>query len=307
MIDEVMIAAPDETHEAVGTLQLRVADLSLRMVNLSADLRLGVDGAARRFVVDDEPADVNVQVSWGDLSDERDGEMLFDSGRLWQLFNEDGRYRFKFTSKLHPDIPYKVARFNSDFTSGEVRLHRPYFDDGREVYPLEYPLDELLLMNLLARGRGAEVHSCGVVDRDGRGLLFVGQSQAGKTTTARLWEGEAGVRILSDDRIIIRKEEGKFWMYGTPWHGEAELAAQSKAELTRIFFLRQARENRLDMQRGASAAARLLACGFPTFYDPVGLEFTSSFLDELTQSVPCYELSFVKDETAVDFVRREMS
>ena len=71
--------------------------------------------------------------------------------------------------------------------------------------PLEYPLDELLLQGLLARGRGAEIHACGIADGSGRGLLFVGQSGAGKTTMARLWEGERGITVLSDDRIILRR------------------------------------------------------------------------------------------------------
>jgi hypothetical protein len=148
-----------------------------------------------------------------------------------------------------------------------------------------------------------EIHSCGVGDADGRGYLFVGESGAGKSTSARLWLGEEGVELLSDDRIIVRREGERFWMYGTPWHGEAELSEPRRVELKRIFFLRHGARNELVPQTRIEAAARLFSNAFPTFYNAEGLSFTLEFLDELTQSVPCAELEFVPDRGVVDFVR----
>ena len=95
-------------------------------------------------------------------------------------------------------------------------LNRDCIDDAA-AYPLEYPLDELLIINLLAQGRGVEVHAAGVIDPEGCGHLFLGQSGGGKTTISRLWQGVERAEILSDeDRIILRKEAGRIWMYGTP-------------------------------------------------------------------------------------------
>src|SRR3989449_11671129 len=141
-------------------------------------------------------------------------------------------YTTLFRSALGP-LPYKVASVDRGFTAGEVWLHQPYFPSGLPVHPLEYPLDELLLIHLLAAGRGVEVHACGVVAPNGQGYLFVGQSGAGKTTMARLWQKAqaGGIRILSDDRIILRKSNGTVWMYGTPWHGEAAMACAARAPL----------------------------------------------------------------------------
>ena len=86
-------------------------------------------------------------------------------------------------------VPYKTALFVPDFSRGHVCLHRPFFADAPSVDPLEYPLDELLVISLLGQGRGVEIHGCGVVDGSS-GYLFVGQSGAGKTTIARLWQAE---------------------------------------------------------------------------------------------------------------------
>jgi hypothetical protein len=69
-------------------------------------------------------------------------------------------------------VPYKIARFDREFKSGEVFFHHFYFPSGPPLYPLDYPLDEILIANILARGKGVEVHGCGVVDAQGKGRLF---------------------------------------------------------------------------------------------------------------------------------------
>jgi hypothetical protein len=176
-------------------------------------------------------------------------------------------------------------------------------DEGRRLYPLEYPLDELLITNWLALGRGAEIHACAVVDEDGQGYLFAGHSGAGKTTMARQWCHEKSVTVLSDDRVVLRKIGDQIWMYGTPWHGDAELASQGCAPLTRGFFLRHAARQEMIPVSGAQAVAKLFACSFPPFFSPGGLDFTLSLLTDVTRLVPFSELGFVPERAVLDFLR----
>jgi hypothetical protein len=292
-------SCPDE-----GRLQnfISIADIAISLATDDPGLEPQVRGALEKFVVAGADPDVQIRAAWAELSTVNGGEKIFDSGGLWQLYVEDNDYRFCFFSPVFGSIPYKEARFNTDFSYGEIVLHRPYFTSGRAPYALEYPLDELMVMHLLARGRGAEVHSCGVVDVSGNGHLFLGQSGAGKTTLARLWQKEEGVRILSDDRVVLRKMDGRFWMYGTPWHGDARLAEPSRAPLKGVYFLHHGEKNRLVLQKKAGAVGRLFACSFPPFYSPEALEFTLAFFEEVVQAVPCTELSFVPDEEVVKFI-----
>ena len=240
-------------------LSLRIGDIGVALVSNECDLSLRIRGVMERFLVDKGQADVTLQVAWGKLRGSDNRDKIFDSGGVWQLYRTVGpssagpatagvgpiarhvvgpglapassepslepNYLFRFTSPFYGPMPYKQARFNADFTAGEIVLHGDYFDRDQGANALEYPLDELLMVNLLARGRGVEVHACGVEDSDGRGYLFVGQSGAGKTTIARLCENAGGAQVLSDDRIILRSLDGRIWMYGTPWQGEAEFAS----------------------------------------------------------------------------------
>jgi hypothetical protein len=72
--------------------------------------------------------------------------------------------------------------------------------------PLAYPLDELLIMHRLTQEKAIELHGSGIVRADGTGNLFVGHSGAGKSTTTRLWTEREDVEVLSDDRIIVRRD-----------------------------------------------------------------------------------------------------
>jgi len=283
-------------------LSLRIADITIGLLCEDPEMQLKVEGATKAFLVEEADPDVTVRAAWGELREAIRGEKVFDSGGLWQLYRENGFYLFRFASPAIGPYPYKVASFNSAFTVGHVYLHRAFFPPDAAVYPLEYPLDELLIMNWLARGRGVELHSCALADSAGNGHLFVGPSGAGKTTTARLWQKRDGVKILSDDRIIVREEGGRLWMHGTPWHGEAALACPARAPLTRVYFLKHAKKNELVPQGTTESVVRLFASSFLPFYSSGGLEFTLALLEKIVRTVPCSELRFVPDETVVEFM-----
>jgi hypothetical protein len=168
------------------------------------------------------------------------------------------------------------------------------------IDPFEFPLSEILMVCYLAKGHGIMVHACGVMDNQ-QGYLFNGNSTHGKSTTAQLWQKHA--RILNDDRIIIRKEDGILKMFGTPWHGAFPGIAALSIPLKKIFFLRHAKENKIVPKSGSSAASMLFSRSFPPFWDPGGIDYTLNLCAEIVTSTPCYEFGFVPDESVVDFIR----
>jgi hypothetical protein len=287
-----------------SSLSFRIADITFTIVSVDPDLKLQIQGSTQNFIVRNGIPDFTTEARWDDLSPMRiRGKKLFESGAIWQLYQNKENYIFYFHASNMGSIPYKIAEAKKDFTRCKVLLHRSYFDPDQPMDPLEYPLDELLFIHFLALGRGVEVHSCGLIDSLGRGHLFVGQSGAGKTTMARLWEGESGITVLSDDRIILRKVDGRLWMYGTPWHGEARLASPARALLTRVYFLKKGLKNEVVPLRVVESTGHLIACSFLPFYDPKALDFTLLFFEEIFKTVPGYELRFLPDMSVVDFIQ----
>ena len=300
--------------EVAQKLKLKVADIVLETSCEQPQIRLKLDGPHSRFLVEEGHAEVQLRVHYGHIpyfTPEELGEQVFDSGSHWSLYQNDGQYVIPFISPATGPVPYRVAVFTSEFQDGALFV-RPYRDlpdlkaIGNEpvlIDPFEYPLDELLMVNLLGRGRGVNFHGC-AVKMDERGLLFCGTSGAGKSTIANLWKAHQ-VGILSDDRLIVRRQEGTFFVHGTPWHGDAHTSLNDKAPLSKVFFLKQARENRITLLPKSEAAARLLVVSFPTFYYPQGMAFTLGLIQELVEKVPCYELGFTPDQRALDMVLRD--
>jgi hypothetical protein len=288
------------------SVYLKIGGVTMSVFTDDPSLALGVGGATSKFRIDPTVPDLTLAVAWRDHLNASNGARLFTSGPLWQLHQESEGYRFTISASNFGNEPYKMACLSSDFTSGEIDLHRRYYDGLERIDPLEYPLDELLILNLLARGRGLLVHGCGLIDSSGEGYLFVGQSGAGKTTMARLWQRSGGVEILSDDRIIVRRSGDGFLMCGTPWHGEADLASAAEAPLKKIFFLRQGSKNELVHLKKAESAVRLFASSFPPFYSSDALDFILQLQDEISRSLFCSELRFVPDESVIDFVRGQL-
>jgi hypothetical protein len=266
------------------------------------DMQLRFDREFEAFRVSAANLDVQIDVDWVEHISRPATMPVFDSGGLWTLYEEAGGYRFYFATPFLGTTPYKAAWFDKEFKRGRIALMRRYFDTRRPVNPLEYPLDELLTIHRLSRGEGLEVHAVGVVDESNRGHLFLGHSGAGKSTSARLWQERPGVRVLSDDRIILRCEGGRVRMFGTPWHGDAGLARAESAELSAMYLLQHGSANHLTPVSAGRAAAELLARSFIPHHCPEGLQSTLHSLDQITRNVPCSLFQFVPDQSAVETI-----
>jgi len=298
------VTTPRATPEATR-LALRIGGYSLGLW-CEREMTAALDPEHQPFATPDtggEACDIEFDVCWANALQMPSSSPAFVSGGLWSAFTDSTGSKFYFSSPALGRAPYKAAWFDPAFQRAHVVLNRSCFPANDQVFPLEYPIDELAMMHRLALGEGVELHALGLVDRDGRGYLFLGHSGAGKSTTARLWMAEPGVKLLSDDRIILRKQEGNFWMHGTPWHGDAGVASAGSAPLSSVFLLEQAPQNQILPLAPGKAAAELFARSFVPHYLKEGIQFSLSFFDELTRSIPCSIFRFAPTDSAVEAIR----
>ncbi len=300
-------------NRILPSARLSVAEVTLHLVpgaNLSG---LEIYGLHIPFLAEEQSVDSVLRTHLLPVPDLEWGDPVFGSGGLWSLYHTDERYVMPFISPRIGPHPYRLAIFNSDFTAGDlyvpptdvgVRRDVPELGVGSTVVdPLLPPIDELILINLLSRGRGVYFHACGVSDGQ-RAIAFCGVSGEGKSTMARLWQGQPVV-VQSDERLIVRPVGDTFWVWGTPWYSDLRVASPLGAPLRKLYFLEHGTENRITPLSPAEAARRLLVRCFPTFYDAVGMGFTLDLISQLCSSVPCAVLSFVPDERVVDLVWRD--
>lgn len=271
----------------------------LAFVPASQDVELETSDHYRSFVTDAPPNAV-YRVHRGPAPCSSLGTPLFESEGNWTLYSMAGKPALRI--RVPGSDPHQIVILEPDFQEGDIYCVGEAWNTNGRLSPLGYPLEEVLTVNLLARGRGVLLHASAVRDGE-RGFLFSGVSGAGKSTMASLWEGRPGVKLLSDDRVIVREREGRFWAYGTPWHGSGRIASPERMPLDAIYVLRHASENWAVGLHPLDAASRLLVRSFPTFWDAEGMAFTLRFLADLCRTVPCHDLGFVPGEEAVEYLR----
>jgi hypothetical protein len=288
---------------SVGGVSVHLASTDIEGVALVPSLE--------PFRAETAASDINIRITWTDSLCPPSGPQLFDSGSLWRVYEDGAGLQFDFSTPILAKQPYKRLIVDGQFRRARLQMNAEWFrDTGYTVAPLEYPLDELLIVHRLTQEKAIELHGVGIVGPDGSSNLFIGYSGAGKSTTARLWTAHHDVQILSDDRIIVREHRvcenqlreaaSQIFMYGTPWHGEAAFALPDRAPLQRIFILEHGCGNVITRLSRSQAVAELFARSFVPFHRHEYLDSALSFLERVADSVPCYRYAFEPDERAVD-------
>ena len=133
----------------------------------------------------------------------------------------------------------------------------------------------------------------------GRAYLFSGPCGRGKSTHTHLWQqtfGEA-VQVFNDDKPALRRLDGRWYAYGTPWCGKDGINLNQKWPLGGICFLEKSQENRIRRLPAAEALPLILA---QTTYrlQPHSMELLLASLDSLLREIPVFLLENRPEEAA---------
>lgn len=138
---------------------------------------------------------------------------------------------------------------------------------------------------------GFYLHSS-AVELDGKAYLFSGPCGMGKSTHTRLWQQLHGdvAQVFNDDKPALRRLDGQWFAYGTPWCGKDGINQNKKVPLAGICFLRRGQENTIRRLDELEATARILSQTMRRFKDVERLDLLLSHVDKLVKEIPVYEL-----------------
>ena len=237
------------------------------------------------------------------LPDLPPGRLIFDSAHgCWKLFESDTGLFFEC---LDPKIlqPRVRAHVSAEYNTVQAWI-LPDLEGGQVGWsPMQLfnPLIEVCLLSRLSRDGGLLLHAAGLVFNK-QGYIFTGPSGAGKSTIAELFARQ-GAAVLSDERVILRRQGHTFMLYGTPWVGSGHYAENASAPITALYHISHGQERHHLTPLGSSQAVTLLLQqAFLPHWDRPGLETTLEFLTSLTIQRSCRSLSFLNQPDVVDFV-----
>ncbi len=143
------------------------------------------------------------------------------------------------------------------------------------------------------------IHGSCIV-KDGKAFLFLGESGTGKSTHTRLWcEYIPGATLLNDDSPIVVCEEGKVWIYGSPWSGKTPCYRAERFPLCGCVRLSQAPSNSMRRLSALQAYAALHPSCPPMFaYADALYDGISATLGLLLPRIPFYHLACRPDGDA---------
>ncbi|MCJ7483238.1 MAG: radical SAM protein [Thermodesulfovibrionales bacterium] len=200
---------------------------------------------------------------------------------------------------------HQIVEFNDEHTQARIysnEYRKDVFLNGNVNSLTLFPTDQVLIARILADRQGCYIHSSGII-LDGKGYLFAGKSGAGKSTIAGILKKR--VEILCDDRVIVRKRNGKFNVYGTWSHGDLPDVSANFAPLRGLFFLEKAVENKITpLEDKNEILKRLLAVLIKPLITKDWWEKTFAVIEGILDETPCYILHFDKTERIIKLLEK---
>ncbi len=222
----------------------------------------------------------------------------------WAIYEQDEKWVYQW---IQAEEPY--ANYHQAMVTDREHTHLHIYNDeamkdkflkgGLESLTM-FPTDQILTGRLLAYRDGCIMHSLGII-LGGNGYLFVGHSDAGKSTMATMMKNHA--LILCDDRNIIRKMDGTFQLSGTWSHGDIPDVSSRIAPLKAIFFLQQSDVDQIEpLDDQVRVFESLLACLIRPLETRDWWEKSMEFLTMVSEEVACCNLKFTKNGEVVDLI-----
>ena len=193
-----------------------------------------------------------------------------------------------FPESEHADFGYEFEGAALHAFSSGIR-----FDGVRNQYALDSLLRVFLSWKLLEH-QGFLLHAATVI-REGKAYVFTGRSGAGKSTVATLSPHGS---VLTDEISLLRRENGAWRAYGTPFWGEFKAAgSNSSAPVAGIFRLLQASENCIESLRPMAVLRTLLPNVLFFSSDAEANRQLLEILSLAATELGGYNLSFLKNPT----------
>jgi hypothetical protein len=221
------------------------------------------------------------------------GVPLFQADN-WEIWKDpDGSLSF-VSPRENPGMRIRVE---PGFTSGQV------IGDFSSIDDLD-PMQDLgikVFINWLAYKGDILLHASGVMI-DNNGYCFVGQSGAGKSTAATLLSNNPLITILGEDQVVLRFIDGRFWIFGTPWHLNPDMFSPEGVPLKEVLFLEKKGEEKNTEITASDGVTRLVQTAFIPYYQPQWIPGILDRFSLLTEKVRFCSLSFKLDSDILKMI-----
>lgn len=228
------------------------------------------------------------------------GRLIYNPGSIWRMYLSGNNY-YAAINYINGEIKQTQALLQTNPEWNRMRLKEKR-REGSWQSLLNVGAGELLFRTSILFSQGIVFHASGI-DDNGKGIVFVGHSGAGKSTQAGIWSNNAGATVMNDDRIAVRFSGNQVFCYGTPWGGEKDIAKNHKVSLSAIIVLEQSKETSILSLAPPIASPLLLARSFLPYWDGTLIEKAVTNLNAIVSHTPIYLLRCRPEPDIIPLVR----
>lgn len=166
-------------------------------------------------------------------------------------------------------------------------------------------MNYLAFEDVLINHQGFILHSS-FISWQNNGILFTAPSGTGKSTQADLWKKYEDADIYNGDRTIIRKIDGKYYGFGSPYAGSSGIYRNESAPIKAIVVIEQGPDNVICRLRGREAFLPLFRETLMNTWNKEYMEKMTDLLMDAACQIPVYHLYCRPDQDAVNTVKNEI-
>lgn len=237
-----------------------------------------------------------------------DAPLLGEVKDQWRLYEQGKKFRLEVIEQMTFKVR-DVALISSDLHEIDLYLlpalwytNPPVFREGWHIGQVLEPIIMWWMNAYLARNDMGFLLHASAVKVNGKGFVFYGPSDAGKTTTAKFFHALDNATVLNDERILIWFDGEKYQVSGTPWHGELRVVSHLSVPIALCSFLTKANRNEFKRRNVTEIIMEMSQQAFLPLWSE---ELMTSFLKRMQhfiESVPNGELEFLKDPSVTEYL-----
>lgn len=223
---------------------------------------------------------------------------------IYQIADLNIKIKPVFQSTKSKLEPYLTASQGFDFEISVSEAEIAEYKASCKEFCTDEGAESVLILTALCNKvlesyDGMFFHSSSLM-LDNEAYVFTAPSGTGKSTHTALWRKHFGSRVtmINDDKPIIRKLDGRFYICGTPWMGKSDIGNNVKAPIKAVYIIERSTDNfAKKISVGQYFNQVLEATLIPT--DRENMSKLLDLLDGLFSDVPLYLLKCNKEIDAV--------
>ncbi len=221
----------------------------------------------------------------------------------WIIYETRQNWIYVSCSQFEDEMQVnKISFFDKDYSFAKI-YHKDnrLFKLGNWTALTSFPSDQIWLQQILPQRGGFFIHSSALVLND-QGLVFVGHSEAGKSTMSKMLL-KSGAELLCDDRNILKKDGQEWNVYGTWSHGELPMVSSAHAPLFGVFILQKSDRNHIDLIKNQKQRFHsIIECIIRPFVTLSWWDKVIPLIHQLSQNMPVFQVEFNQDGKIVDLL-----